>query len=320
MSCIFTGIAQDKATFKVMFYNTENFFDTRDDSTRNDEDFLPTSKKHWTRERFDTKVSNLYKTIVACGAGHQPDIIGLCEVENDYCMKSLVLYSPLSQFEYRFVHYESTDPRGIDVALIYNPKTFKVLKSCPVPIVRDGKRQRTRDILMVKGVILPRDTVFVFVNHWSSRRGGTELSQVKREVAAQNLRDKVDSIASVNKNARIIIMGDLNDTPTDKSVVDVLGAKHMKLARGFLYDLANNYTFEGSYKYKGDWSTFDHLIVSSPLVTSFARASASVCTEPFLLQDDDKFTGLKPYKTYDGMKYLGGFSDHLPVMLDLRKQ
>src|ERR1035437_971466 len=170
--CVFSfhNLYSQGKTCKVMFYNVENFFDTIDDTTKNDNDFLPTAKRCWTKERYNTKVSNLYKTIIAVGKEQQPDIIGLSEVENIKCLKDLVLYSPLSAFEYRIVHYDSPDPRGIDVALLYNPKTFKMIKSTPCPVwIGEKRKQKTRDILMIKGIILPKDTVFVFVNHWSSR-------------------------------------------------------------------------------------------------------------------------------------------------------
>jgi len=303
-----------------MFYNTENFFDTQDDSTKNDNDFLPTSKKRWDSYRFNTKVTNLYKTIVAIGKEQQPDIVGLCEVENMRCLKSLVLYSPLSAFEYRIIHYDSPDPRGIDVALLYNPKTFKVLKSLPISVLIGEKRkQKSRDILMVKGIILPKDTVFVFVNHWSSRMMGEEQSESKRKQAALVLRQKVDSLTSVNSLANIIIMGDFNDTPSNASITDVLKAVDCKNSSSNLCNLSWNYIFPGTYKYKGNWDIFDQIIVSKNLFKAFSSVDAQICNESFLLIDDEKYSGQQPYRTYNGMRYQGGFSDHLPVMLELKK-
>jgi predicted extracellular nuclease len=306
--------------FKVMFYNTENFFDTQDDSTKNDNDFLPTSKKRWDSFRFNTKVTNLYKTIIAVGKERQPDIVGLCEVENMRCLKALVLYSPLSAFEYRIIHYDSPDPRGIDVAMLYNPKTFKVLKSIPVPVwIGDKRKQKTRDILMVKGIILPKDTVFVFVNHWSSRMKGEELSEPKRKQSAAVLRQKIDSIYVINALAKIIIMGDFNDTPSNESITQVLLASDCSKSSTQLCNLSWNYTFPGTYKYKGNWDIFDQIIVSQSLFKVFTKVAAQICNEPFLLIDDEKYSGQQPNRTYNGMRYQGGFSDHLPVLLELKR-
>lgn len=316
---LFNNTYCQQPEFKVMFYNVENLFDTKNDSTVNDEDFLPTSKKYWTYDRYNVKISNLYKTIVACGQGRIPDLVGMCEIENVSCLKSLVLYSSLSAFEYRFVHYESSDPRGIDVALLYNPKTFKVLKHQKIGILKDGKTVRTRDILMVTGVILPSDTVVVFVNHWPSRRGGVEKSEVKRSNVANQLRSIIDSLRETNENLNVIAMGDFNDTPVDISISKNLGATSCITSNGFLCNAACWYTSPGTYKFKGDWSVFDQFILSRPLLKAFPRTISNVFNEPFLLEDDDVFGGVKPFKTYNGMKYLGGFSDHLPVMLRLRK-
>jgi len=311
--------SQEKS-FKVMFYNVENFFDTQHDSTRNDNEYLPTSKKHWDTFRFNAKVSNIYKTIAAIGQDKQPDIVGMCEVENIKCLKALVLYSPLSAFEYRIVHYDSPDPRGIDVALLYNPKTFKLLKSTPVPVwLGDVHKQKTRDILFVKGIILPRDTVFVLVNHWSSRVKGEELSEPKRKQSAAALRHLVDSITTKQASANIVIMGDFNDGPRNESITTILGATDCNTTASELCNLSLHYTFPGTYKFKGNWDTFDQIIISKPLYKSFPKLDAQVCAESFLLIDDEKYSGQQPFRTYSGMKYLGGFSDHMPVMLELKR-
>ena len=318
--CVFTWqtLFSQQRTFQVMFYNTENFFDTQDDSLTNDNEFLPTSKKHWDSFRFNAKVSNLYKTIIAVGKGKQPDIVGLCEVENMRCLKALAVYSPLSAFEYRIVQYDSPDPRGIDVALLYNPQTFKVLKSVPCPVwVGERRKQRTRDILMVKGIIMPHDTVFVFVNHWSSRRGGEEQSEAKRKQIATVLRHKIDSITVGDSMANIIIVGDFNDTPKNESITTVLNAVDCSKYSSQLCNLSWNYSFPGTYKYKGNWDIFDQIIVSGSLFRHFAKVDARICNEPFLLIDDEKYSGQQPFRTYNGMQYQGGFSDHLPVMLEL---
>jgi predicted extracellular nuclease len=302
-----------------MFYNVENLFDTRNDSTVNDDDFLPASRKSWTRERYQAKISNLYKTIVACGQGKAPDVIGLCEIENDYCLKSLVLSSPLSMYEYRFVHFDSPDPRGIDVAMLYNPRTFKLITSRAVPVKKNGKRIRTRDILVVKGVVLPSDTLFVCINHWPSRRGGVEESEEKRVNVALQLRGLIDSIMKRETRAFVVAMGDFNDNPTDRSILQDLGAGPCSLGNTSLCNAACWYTYNGTYKFRGDWQTFDQCIISRNILNFYKKTTSRVCALPFLVEEDESYGGYKPFKTYSGMKYLGGISDHLPVILHLAK-
>lgn len=304
---------------KIMFYNVENLFDTVDDSTKNDNEFLPDGKKRWTKERYETKINYLYKTIVAAGEGQQPDIVGLCEIENNNCLKEICLYSPLLAYEYRFVHYESPDPRGIDVALLYNSKTFKVLQSKPIAVELSGKRKtHTRDILMVKGIILPNDTVYIYVNHWPSRMMGEERSESKRIQVATILRKQIDTLIAQKPRANIIIMGDFNDTPQNTSITDVLQAGDCNKGAQ-LCNLSLQYTFPGTYKYKGNWDVFDQIIVSQSLINLFRIVKADVVHPDFLLMNDDTYTGQMPFRTFNGVRYLCGFSDHLPVMLNLTK-
>jgi len=294
-----------------MFYNVENLFDTVDDSTKNDNEFLPSSKKHWTKERFDTKINNLYKTIVAIGQDQPPDIIGFSEVENDYCLKALTLYSPLSAFAYRFIHFDSPDIRGIDVAMLYNPKTVKVLQTHAIRV----HLLITRDILYVKAILLPFDTVFVYINHWPSRLGGVEESEKKRVIAATMLKNSIDSVNHTDKNATIIIIGDFNESNNERALHETLQARNCNEQTSSLCNLSYSFTYPGTYKYKGDWETIDHIIISQPFMKKFLVIHTTICSLPFLLKDDVRYTGQIPFRTYSGQKYLGGFSDHLPILL-----
>jgi len=317
--------AQPVDSVRLMFYNVENLFDTFDDPAVNDNEFLPSGKKHWTPDHYQSKIANLTKAIAAAGEWNMPAIIGLCEIENRKVLNDLFLYSALSRYNYRIVHFDSPDPRGIDVAMAYLPSRFKLLKAFPVPVPLPDQ-ETTRDILYCKGVLMHTDTIHLLINHWPSRRGGA-TSIKKRKKAALVARHLVDSIFFAQTGTKIILMGDFNDEPEDESLKNVLQAKTSRdipcdtslyiLSAGYLRK--NNY---GSIKYRGHWAVFDHIIVSGSLL----RAGHGYCTRPslfrifhypFLLLPDRSHTGFTPFPSFQGLRWLNGFSDHLPVGLDL---
>lgn len=303
--------------YRAMFYNVENLFDIYDDSLINDNEFLPGESKRWTHKRFETKLINIYKTIVVAGKGNLPDLIGLCEVENAYCLQSLIDKTPLWKNDFKFIHFNSPDKRGIDVALLYNSTTFIPLHSEAVPVHFSNTDIKTRDILYVKGVVAS-DTLHVFVNHWPSKRGGAEKSEPKRKVAALVLKQKVDSIMATNKHAKIIIGGDFNESAKEEALYKVLrAAKPVK--NDTLINLSFSSRNSGTHKYRGKWDFLDHIIVSQTIADSNSSYTFSVVNEPFLLCEDPSWTGTKPFRTYQGPRYVGGFSDHLPVILTVYK-
>lgn len=327
---IFAQSENNKEVAELMFYNCENLFDTEDDPDKWDEQFLPDTAKYWTEYRYHKKLFHIYQVITAVGGWDAPDIVALCEIENRKVLDDLIQKTPLFNAGYEIIHYESPDGRGIDVALLYRESSFKPIKDYPVTVNLGKKNRTTRDILYVKGIIETGDTVNVFVNHWPSRWGGQLKTEPKRIKAARTLKKQVDSLFKISKKSKIIIMGDLNDYPHNKSIKDVLSAQNNNYKNAVdnkLYNLSNYLAEEkqqGSHKYQGEWGILDQIIVSgnifnnkSALYTDFDNVS--VFMKDFLLEEDEKNTGKKPYRTYIGFKYHGGYSDHLPVYIRLLK-
>ncbi|MDR3118063.1 MAG: endonuclease [Mediterranea sp.] len=320
--------AREKETFRVMFWNVENLFDTEPDSLKQDKEFTPASTRGWNIRRYKKKMADVSRVITAVGEWEPPALVGLCEVENDRVLHYLTRYSPLKLHGYRYVMTESQDLRGIDVALLYQRDKFKLIGyNCLRQDLGVGERP-TRDILHVTGLAPTKDTLDVLVVHFPSRFGGERESEWKRLSVARLLRSAVDSLIAARREARIIIMGDFNDFPENRSIKKVLGVK--RLEKPFdddaLYHLFAHKTAKvgdgyGSYKYQGEWGIFDHLIVSGKLLDPSARfhtgeRHAGIVRLPFLLVKDERFGGLQPFRTYNGMKYQGGYSDHLPVRVD----
>jgi len=313
---------------RVVFYNVENLFDVYDDRLTEDDEFTPGGIRAWNYRRFIVKTQNIGKVLVAAGGWEAPEIIGLCEVENRLTLIQLLKYSPLGRLNYQIVHYDSPDQRGIDVAMLYRPDKFHKLHSEPIAVVFPGEDARsTRDILYVKGIALGADTLHVFVNHWPSRLRGYMATKPLREFAGALLRTKVDSIKQFDPKASILIMGDFNDTPDEHSLVYSLGAKlnQAELQPGELYNLMNDFYRNpalGTHKYQGYWSSIDHFIVSQGLLKGkrglgIYPAGAAIFDADFLLEDDPVHTGKRPKRTYIGMQYKPGYSDHLPIILDI---
>ena len=319
----------ERGDFRAMFYNCENFFDIYNDSLKLDDEFTPDGAKHWTWNKYQEKLGHISRVITSVGGWEPPDIVGVCEIENYFVLDQLTNDAPLSVFNYKIIHYESPDNRGIDVALLYIPSKFRPISTKKITInfpASLGGRP-TRDILYVKGQTTNKDTLHVFVNHWPSRWGGMLETEAKRMFVATVLRASVDSIFATNSAAKIIIMGDLNDFPTNKSVNESLGALHdfSNIKTDEIYNLS--YYLEEvkglySHRYHGEGGILDQMMVSGALLDK----SASIYTTPdnahiynadFLLEPDDDNVGYKPFRTYIGYKYHGGYSDHLPAYLDL---
>ena len=309
---------------RVMFYNVENMFDPAEDSTKSDDEYQPDGMRGWSYSRLKHKQVNVAKVALAVGGWEPPGLIGLCEVENRKVLNGLIYDTPLKNFGYKLVHYESPDPRGIDVALLYRPDKFKVLYSRPVRIhFPFDTASRTRDVLYVKGIACKRDTLHVFVNHWPSKFGGAMETIPKRNYVASVVRSKVDSLLSADHDAKILVMGDLNETPAEEGVSQVLKARmdSVNLGPNDLYNMlagAGLSWKKVTIKFREEWETIDHMIVSVPLLKYTTPHSLHIFDAPFLLMDDEAWFGKKPFRTYYGAKYIGGFSDHLPVYMDLK--
>jgi len=308
--------------FTAVFYNTENLFDTIDNPATADEDYLPTAAMPWNTGRFNVKIEHISKVLASVNEPVLPDIIGLAEIENHGVLENLIQTNNLKAGAYKIVQFDSPDERGIDVALLYKNKSFKLLSAVPLKVILPGtKNDKTRDILYVKGIAFKKTTLHIFVNHWPSRRGGQDESEALRMAAAKVLRHSVDSVLLTNPLANILIMGDFNDNPVDKSISVMLGAGLPETAPSpsRLYNilLPRYKNGEGSLYYKS-WDMFDQLIVSGNLLggnkgLKCNPSDGSVFKPDWIL-----------YKNKDGImlpnrtatrEYHGGYSDHLPVFV-----
>lgn len=331
-----TTLAQPGDQYKVAsigFYNLENLFDTLDSPTTNDLDFLPQGRLMWNTEKYVSKQANMSKVISELATELTPDgvaLLGVAEIECRKVLEDLVVQPGLKNRNYQIVHYDSPDERGIDCGLLYNPKYFQVTGSRAVPVpLKDPKTgvvDLTRDILYVAGKF-DGEALHVMVGHWPSRRGGESGSAWARAAAASVCKHLSDSIQTVDPNAKIVIMGDLNDDPDSKSLTSVLkarrSAENLKYGELYnpMYDLYKN--GDGTLAYKDSWDLFDQMIVSKGLVNKLAGGwqlyNAHVFRRPWLIQTEGAFRGY-PFRTYVGDIFINGYSDHLPVYMFLLKK
>jgi len=316
----------------VGFYNVENLFDTINQPNVNDEEFTPTGANLYTPKVYLDKLSKLEQVISDIGTEVSPDglsVLGLAEIENETVIQDLIKQPKLKTRNYQYVHYNSPDERGIDVGLIYNPKYLKVIssQSLNVPLKNaDGTPRHTRDVLYVYGMYNGEPMHF-FVNHWPSRRGGEEASAPGRALAAQTAKTCIDSIMKDNPNAKVILMGDLNDDPVSPSVEKVLMANgnKEKVKQSGLYNPWMSYYKDGigTLAYNDAWNLFDQIIVSEAFLPSkqsgFFLHKSNIYKKEFMIQNSGRYKGY-PKRTYDFSVYLGGYSDHFPTYLVLLKE
>lgn len=321
-------LSQEK--FRVVFYNVENLYDTKDNPETNDDDLTPDGQLHWTNYRYWQKLNNISEAISSVGNGFPPALVGLAEVENDSVLFDLTRRASLRKHKYEYIITESKDFRGSNTALLYQRDQIRILSRVSYTPHIDSVKT-TRDILHVTGRVVNGDILDVFVCHFPSRNEGIKRTRPYRIKCADLLRQKVDSLFRVRQKANIIIMGDFNDYPGDISLKDTLRAQQLQsvISDSELYNLFFDKSLMknrpiGSYKYRGKWNYIDQLIVSGNLLDSqsgtyIINKEACVHSADFLLhKDSEKHGGLKPFRTYSGWKYLGGYSDHLPVYLDLQ--
>lgn len=308
----------------VMFWNVENYFDTYDNPSTTDEEFTPTGDNRWSRKRFEKKRDDIAKTILLAADryGELPALIGLAEIENAFVLQELLEETPLARTQYKYIHKDSPDSRGIDVALLYREELFTPLETKYI-----GFSFPTRDILYTKGVVNGLDTLHIMVNHWPSKRGNEESSGRKREYVSLKVSHVVDSILQRNPAANIILMGDFNDTPASSPLKNLEQLTNLaKWAEGA----------EGSYKYRESWSMIDQFLVSENLIREesnikgkneafmpqwiYTYRNMEIFAPEALFAEDATYLGVKPKRTYSGPRYLGGISDHLPVVFKLYKE
>ena len=327
---VLSGQGQQFQIVSIGFYNLENLFDTVDDPKIDDSEFLPDGKRAWTEEKYKEKLANMAYVISQIGiedAKAGLSVLGLSEIENRKVLEDLVKEPAIASRNYRIIHYDSPDPRGVDVALLYNPSHFKYLESRAIPMYenRELSSRKTRDILHVKGM-LGDDTIHIMVNHWPSRGGGEELTAPLRNHGAKHNRRVYDELLKIDPNVKFITMGDLNDDPINESVTGFLRAKSSakKLRSGDLfnpfYDFYNR--GQGSNAYRDSWSLFDQIIISEGLVNKknpgFYYLKANIFNKKFLVQPSGQYKGY-PFRTFSGDTYQGGYSDHFPTYILLVK-
>jgi len=308
--------------FTIAFYNLENLFDTFDDRLTNDNDFLPKSEKRWTEKRYRKKVRKLGYAISQIGtqtAKKLPTIIGLAEVENKLVIDDLLNSKFLKDHNYKFVHYDSPDERGIDVALIYDETVFKVEYSEVFPLDlydEDGNRDYTRDILLVDGYLNNENLTFL-VNHWPSRHQGEELTEPNRILASDKVQEIITNLKSSNPDSKIIVMGDFNDGPNNKSIKQLVNKTDlfnpMESLKSYL---------RGSLNHRLDWYLFDQILFTTNFfeykTNTHSFSKGNIFDSEFLKQYKGKYRGV-PFRTYVGLKYKGGYSDHFPVFIHLKR-
>lgn len=306
----------------IAFYNTENLFDYIDNPLTLDEGFLESSNKKWDKGRYETKI---YKTGLAISKigldtlQKPPTLIGLAEIENDKVLTDLVQSTHLKDYNYGFVHYNSPDERGIDVALLYNKESFTSVDSETITLHVEsevGVRDYTRDILKVSGY-LTDEKIYILVNHWPSRHKGTDMTGHKRMLAAQRVLELIDDILEQDADAKIIIMGDFNDNPKNNSI------QFLKNKGSLFNPMEKLMSYKrGSANHNSKWILFDQILMTKnflePHQEGLKFIKADIFDEKFLTQKYGKYQG-QPFRTYAGKRYIGGFSDHFPVYVQFKK-
>lgn len=319
---------KDRGDIRFVFYNVENLFDMIDDPIKKDDDFLPWGMMGWKSERYHLKLRQIYKVMVNIGGWELPEMIGYCEIENRFVLEEILKKTPLGKGNYGIIHEESPDARGIDVGFMYRRDAFIPITHEAIAInFPDNPDYKTRDLLYIQGVVNQKDTLNIFVCHFPSKRGGAIASEPRRVFVAEILRNKVDEIKKANPNANIVITGDFNDEPNSKPILEALNAKGDwdNLKEGELFNFMYNLKVKqglGTYKFQGFWNMIDQFIVSQVMLNPtnnvyLKKTSAQIYSQDWLLMDDDDAPGKKPFRTYSGSRYQGGYSDHLPIFLDM---
>jgi len=324
-----SSLAQNYEIVAIGYYNLENLFDTIDSEGVRDSEYLPNSKKQWNTEKYFLKLDHMARVLSDIATDKTPDglaIFGISEIENKMVVEDLINRKALKDRNYQIVHYDSPDRRGIDVALVYNPKYFKLTNSYSAPFVDADTNFKTRDQLVVTGLLMGEEVHFQ-VNHWPSRSGGEKRSRPKRNAAGKLARSLADSLLAIDPKAKVIIMGDLNDDPTNQSVAKYLKATDdkSKLKDGYFFNpyMTLNRNGIGSIAYRDSWNNFDQIILTPALVTkdrsSWSFYKANIFKKPYMINQEGKYKGY-PKRTHAGGKFQGGYSDHLPVYIYLLRE
>ena len=328
-------VAFAQKPYKVVFYNLENLFDTINDPNKNDEEYLPEGERKWTTYRYNQKLANMSRVLFDIAAEDRifPTVIGVSEIENRLVLEDLLATPKLAKTNYRIVHYDSPDRRGVDCAFFYRPDQFKLEGSEAHKISFPGRPNfYTRDLVAMWGKIEGEPFYFI-VSHWPSRLGGKERSQYSRDFVAAKCKHICDSVRTVNPATKVVIMGDFNDDATDASVTDVLGAKGnlKKLQPNDMYNpfyamLKAGY---GTLAYRDAWNLFDNIVVSENLATAStgalkvqkkegAKFYGNIFIAPYMIQKEGQYKNY-PLRSFVGSNFQNGYSDHFPVYIYIAK-
>lgn len=325
LSCVQAQKKENRTA--IAFYNVENLFDTISEPKKFDDDFTPSGKYKYTNSIYKKKLQNLADVIALIAAdkvSQGPAIIGLAEVENEQVIRDLIAQPKLKNRNYGIVHFESPDARGIDVAMIYRKDLFSILVAKSIPVKLN--KERTRDILYVTGV-LETDTMHVFVNHWSSRRGGEAASRWKREQAAKICRKEIDNILERQPHAKVIVMGDFNDDPISSSITKTLNTTHHrgKIKQSQLFNpwVIPYRKGDGTLSYNDSWNLFDQIILSYGFIakkhtSGWKYEDIEIFKRPFMIQQFGRHKGY-PHRSFSGSNWIDGYSDHFPTIVYLTK-
>ncbi len=286
--------------------NCENLFDCQHDTLKQDTEWLPASVRNWTPGRYWRKVNNIGQVILSCQEEGVPDLVALVEVENDSTLFDLTRRSLLRHAGYEYLMTASPDLRGIDVALLYQPLSFRPICYDYLSVEPLEDMRPTRDILYVKGEIISGDTLHVFVVHAPSRYGGEKATRPNRRLIADRL---MTVVRQLPHDAKVIVVGDFNDY-ADSPAIEYLMEKGL---HNVTRDAKGTNGAEGTYKYEGEWRSIDHVLVSASMLGTVGETFVN--DAPFLLEEDKKYGGVKPYRTFNGLRYQRGFSDHLPLVV-----
>ena len=299
--------------FTFVELNCENLFDYQHDEGYNDYEYLASSPKKWDKNRYWKKLKNIARELVACGGEETdwtlPDMIALTEVENDTVMRDLTRRSLLRGAGYEYVMTQSADERGIDVALLYSPFSFKMLSHYALRVQPLEGKHATRDILYAKGLLVTGDTLHVMVVHAPSRVDGERATRPYRLRVAERIEETIDSLMRYDKEAKVLVAGDFNDYAGDSALVKLCGRHLVNVTQG----AKGTHGAKGTYKYRGKWGSLDHVLVSRAMNASFV--DSRIFDDNFLLEDDERYGGKQPLRNFQGPRWKQGFSDHLPLIV-----
>ena len=308
----FSPVGAQTLTFVEL--NCENLFDTQHDSLKQDNEYLPEAVRRWTKKRYWRKLNNIGQELLSVCDDGVPDIVALCEVENDSVMRDLTKRSLLRGAGYQYVMTQSPDLRGIDVALLYQPLTFALDTSFALRVTPVGDMRPTRDILYVRGRVISGDTLHVYVVHAPSRYGGERYSRPFRQAVATRLCQSLDSLRQLSPDAHVIVAGDFNDAADSPALRQLTDKGLLHLTS----DARGENGVRGTYRYQGEWGSLDH-VLGSPTISSMVD-TVFIHSPRFLLEKEPLYGDLRPRRTYNGIRYQPGYSDHLPLVVRLRLQ